>query len=245
MHNYLKKSCLSFLAMAMVASAFLAASQELRPMLTNEERILQRVERLHHEREMQARSQEIGEELDFAQDGENEALNLQVASIQNDFVTKHDAALHKLKIVSIFGDYVTLDDGIKYKVNSKDADKVLNWLLSDRIIILPPSIFSSYDYILLNTSTGAKVEVKQLEPLPGQMLNAYTILGVDYAQGRIALQDGSIWNVYWFDGPGLKRWFVGDMTTIGVNDGYFTKKNYANILINVNINEYVRANCSF
>ncbi|MBA2728189.1 MAG: hypothetical protein H0U49_08480 [Parachlamydiaceae bacterium] len=171
------------------------------------------------------------------------------------YITTHEGVMHTVYSLSQFGDYVTLNDGLTWFVRPADRYKTGNFLVvteydyflntnfcyfTDNILILPGSVFSAYDYVLVNATTGETLEVDLVQPTPGQIVSSYTVLAI--AGNTVYLQDGSIWTVPASDQGMLYRWYPGDSITIGINDGFFTGWN-RNILINVNLNEYVRGNC--
>jgi hypothetical protein len=160
------------------------------------------------------------------------------------YLTSHAGALHRPISVSIFGDKVELEDGSTYTIRPADRLKVLNWLTSDAILIVPPAFFSSYQYALINQNTGCRVEVNLTL---GPIFNGhYThwVIALDRELGRICLEDGSIWEIFCLDLVPSKRWMIGDTVIMGINDGWFSGSK-PNVLINVNLNEYIKAKCLY
>jgi hypothetical protein len=253
------------LAVVVTSSAALGANSTTREILTSDQRMALKAEMLDEERaaQMQGFEGDENKDLPFKTTveitvGQDAASELDVASTLisgNNFTTyksSHPGASYKLlprpgkhsAPVSPFGDFVTLNDGSYYQVKKSDTYKVLNWNMYDVIIVLPPYWFSSHDYVMVNTNTGAKVEVKLLEPKNDDPFCGYFAIGVDYDSNRVTLHDGSIWSLSMFDRKKLERWYENDLVTIGINNDWLSTWN-PNILINVNTNEYVRAKCVF
>jgi hypothetical protein len=161
------------------------------------------------------------------------------------YVTTHEGAFHFPVSVSYFGDTVQLEDGSIWTVNASDSYQTLNWLTSDIIIIVPnQSLFSSYQYRLINVNTGANVKVNlYLGPIYN---GAYThwIVAIDYVYREIYLDDGSIWKMSSLDQYTLNKWLPNDTVIIGINDGFYSLSN-PNILINVNMNNYSIGTCLY
>jgi hypothetical protein len=70
-------------------------------------------------------------------------------------------------------------------------------------------------------------------------VNGYT-RWIDYLDtwSRVVyLNDGSSWNMSWFDSSVVNKWAVGDIVVIGVNDGWLKGSN-PNILINAVTGEW-------
>lgn len=163
---------------------------------------------------------------------------------KTNYVTTHEGALHRPVSVSLFGDFVELEDGSIFTVRPEDRMYTLDWLITDTILILPGSTWAYYDYELVNTNTGVVVQV---DLTVGPIYNGiYThwIVGIDYYNHRICLEDGSLWDVLFWDRGKVDSWLVGDTVLIGVNDGWFNGSR-PNILINVNLNQDIKCDCIF
>ena len=170
--------------------------------------------------------------------------------------TSHEGAIHSLNSLSLFGEYVTLNDGLTWYVRPSDRYKTGNFTLvaeydyflntylyyyTDTILILPcTNLFSSYDYVLVNCTTGERMEVDLVEPLPGQLISTYYIAAI--INDKLILNDNSVWEINLWDQYMLNRWALGDSVTIGINDALFSGSS-TNILINVQLNEHTRGYC--
>lgn len=160
------------------------------------------------------------------------------------YVTTHEGALHRPVSVSLFGDFVELEDGSTFSVRPSDRVHTLNWLVTDTILIAPPSFWSYYQYELINQNTGATVEVDLVAgPIYGGIYTHW-IVGIDYYNHRICLEDGSLWDVFYWHRCAVDNWLVGDTVIIGTNDGWFCDSR-PNILINVNLNELIKCDCIY
>lgn len=154
------------------------------------------------------------------------------------FYTSHPGAFHRPYSIGIFGDTVEFDDGSVWSVPSRDAYKTLNWLPCDLIVVTPNrSWFSNYGFRLTNQNTGVSVEV---DLTLGPIYNApftHWITGIDYYNNVVYIEDGSRWNMSYFDGNIVGKWVVNDTVIIGINDGWLSSSK-PNILINVNMLNY-------
>jgi hypothetical protein len=154
------------------------------------------------------------------------------------FYTSHPGAFHRVYNIGMFGDSIEFEDGSVWSVYYRDAHKTLNWLPSDLIIVTPNrSWFSSYGFRLTNQDTGISVEANLTL---GPIYNApftHWIVGIDYYNNSIYLEDGTIWHMSYFDESTTKKWVVNDTVIIGINDGWLSYSN-PNILINVNMLNY-------
>lgn len=152
------------------------------------------------------------------------------------YYTWHQGAHHKPTAVSVLGDFVTLHDGTEYHVKYSDRHKTLDWLATDTIIILPNHAwFSSHYFRLVNQMTGADVQVNLHKGPFYNGVHTHWVIAIDYHNCEVCLEDGTIWHIG--EWTTLKKWLVNDTVIIGINDSWFSSK--PNILINVNMNNYV------
>lgn len=159
------------------------------------------------------------------------------------YSTSHMGAFHNPVLVSLLGDQVHLEDGSIWNVYSGDSYKTLNWFTSDQIVITPNhELFSSYLFKMTNQQTGVTVKCNmQLGPFYNGIYT-YWIYAINYYTQEIVLNDGSVWDVSSFDSSVFNQFLVNDTVIIGINDGFLSLTK-PNILINVNILNWVRANC--
>jgi hypothetical protein len=175
---------------------------------------------------------------------------LQSQVVKKDFCgdilyTTHPGAIYKPYAVSPFGDTVELHDGSMWSICSEDRPYTFNWLTSDDLVIIPNSDwFSLYTYRIVNQQTGASVRANlALGPIYRGIFT-YWIVAIDYINGQVCLQDGSIWTMSPIDFNIIKKWMINDTVIIGVNNGAFAAIR-PNILINVNMNNYGMGSCLF
>jgi hypothetical protein len=163
------------------------------------------------------------------------------------YYSSHEDAIHTALTGSNYYEKVKLNDGTIWSVASYDWWKVQKWLTTDEILILPNHISYFYDYLLVNAQTGDYVDVNltELEVLswdPSYYGNRHWIVSIDYFSNFVTLEDGSIWDVSFEDDGILRHWYVGDVVTIGINDGWDSAIRL-NILVHFNTLNYVRAEC--
>lgn len=159
------------------------------------------------------------------------------------YVTTHPGALHNPLSVSLSGDTVELGDGSMWSISSSDCYKTLNWLTTDILFITPNhDWFSVYDYCITNQNTGVTCRTNlRLGPVYDALFRHW-IIAIDYSDYRIWLEDGSEWELALGDFSAFQKFLIGDTVIIGINDGWFSSYN-PNILINVNMANYVRGKC--
>ncbi|MEM1283558.1 MAG: hypothetical protein AAGG81_08400 [Chlamydiota bacterium] len=184
------------------------------------------------------------EEIDSLEVSDNSSLDLVEKSFsQKDLIpkkiyyTSHEGAYHRPIAVTLFGEQVTLEDGSIWSVSSWDQWKTLDWLMTDTILLIQNKwLFSSYQFMLVNQSTGKEVECNlTLGPIYS---GAYThwIVAIDYLNCEVVLEDGSIWQIDPFDYTVMKKWMINDTVILGINE--VSCIYHPNILINVNMLNY-------
>lgn len=147
--------------------------------------------------------------------------------------------IHWLTNTSYSGTQLELEDGSYWKIPS-DVFSTYNWKIGDPLVVTPNrSWFSHYKYYLVNQITGGYVPA-DIYVGPG-LSNPYRhwIIAIDYALGHIFLENGTAWAISGNDGFVASDWMINDSVIIGANDSWFS--GYDSILINVQMNNYVRA----
>lgn len=136
------------------------------------------------------------------------------------------------------GSVVELEDGSHWKLSPNYS--VFSWKVGDPIVVTPNhSFFSEYNYYIVNKFTGSYVAADLIVgPLT---FGPYThwVIGIDYASGHVFLENGTTWTVSANDTFVFNDWAINDTVIIGSNDSWFSS--YDTILINVNMNNYVRS----
>lgn len=175
-----------------------------------------------------------------------------------DLITTHNGAFYHPISFGLLGSTIKLCDESVWTIQPSYAYITNNWITSDEIVITPNyTIFSSYNYCLrnLNTNTMVKANLTLYVHPAYQTPANYQVIAYDDYNGTMVLSDGSEWRILTFDYS--KRWDIYDTVIIGLNDGQFSKPGYGyglndalldpyyspNILINCNIQHYVRAVC--
>ncbi len=145
--------------------------------------------------------------------------------------------------ISFLGDQVTLLDGSIWNVYSADRYKVLYWLTTDSVVIVPNDAWiSSYMFKMINQNTGDAIEVNMALGPIAYGLFTYWITTIDPMLGYVWLNDGSYWRTSAFDSSIVKKWLPGDTIVIGVNNDFLHLTN-PNILINVNTLTFATSEC--
>ena len=154
----------------------------------------------------------------------------------------YSSAIHWLIGVSALGDTVELEDGSVWKISSYDSIKALTWFSNDPLTITQNTRwFSQYNYRIINKNTGGSIEASlYLGPVQSGQYTRY-IIAIDPTPSAVflMLSDNSHWEVSSWDQPIFLDWALGDAVIVGYNSGFFSS--YENILINVNMNNFLRA----
>lgn len=241
MSNFTK----ALVGVLLMTSSIVAANEEPveRKHINVGQREMSYVERMSH-KEQRAKDIEENKDID-----EGALVGDNVRTIRGfnatTYYTTHSGAFQHPYKVAFDGSSVELADGSIWSVSSDDRWATLNWLLGDSIIILPNhSLFSSYQYRLVNINTGANVKVNlTLGPIYNGVYTHW-IVGIDQLFGEIALEDGSLWKMSSWDSSITNKWFLNDTVIIGINDGWLSTTN-PNILINVNTNNCAIGYCVY
>lgn len=157
------------------------------------------------------------------------------------YVTALPVPAHMLKSVAIDSSSVEFEDGSHWSISPYDSYVLAGWYLGDQLTVVPDtSWFSSYSYYITNKATGTYVRADLTVGPLSFGPNSNWITGIDGLR-HIYLQNGSIWCVDPRDIYLVSGWAINDHLIIGQEgDSWFHKGGF--ILINVNMDEYVRAN---
>ena len=150
---------------------------------------------------------------------------------------------HWLSSVSVTGDSLELEDGSMWKISHYDGRKVLSWRLNDPLIITQNHRwFSNYKYRIINQHTGGILEANLfLGPVVYGEHTLY-VCALDAFEDLLLIDSrGEItrWEIASNDRWIFQNWALNDAVIIGQNSGW--DADYECILINININEFVRA----
>jgi hypothetical protein len=153
-------------------------------------------------------------------------------------------AIHYLYAYAWDFSWIELEDGTVWDVRWEDRNKITGWLLmSDNLYVTQGGWFSKNYYKIVNQSRGIEIEVDlKATPIVGGSFTR-TVIYVDYKNGLITLNDGTIWNVLSNDNYLLSTgpWCVNDIVVVGLNSDWYSGS-YPFILINgiVGKHHYVR-----
>lgn len=156
----------------------------------------------------------------------------------------YPSSIHWLSSISAFGDSVELEDGSVWKVSYYDQYKANHWRSRDPLIVTQNHRwFSKYAYRIINKTTGASIETNlHFGPIKNGELSLY-ITSIDPIQQNIQLTNGreeiSHWEICSKDGEEFARWEPYHSVIVGYNSGW--DSHYECILINVTVNNFVRA----
>lgn len=156
----------------------------------------------------------------------------------------YPASIHWLASVSAFGDSVELEDGSVWKVSSYDQYKASYWLSQDPLIITQNhKWFSNYNYRIINKNSGASLDANlRFGPIKNGSYTLY-ISFIDKNNKTLNLIRGNDeithWEICSFDEHLFHDWELSDAIILGQNSGWSSQ--YESILINVNMNTFVRA----
>ncbi len=191
---------------------------------------------------------------------EHPATEDEVINNASHYHTTHHGAHHHS--VNIRGKTIELEDGSVWEISSDDISKVAQWRTNehmhvddhynldnqghDRILIIENrgwfSWLSAYKYQFINVNRGEKVNANMaLTPLLNSV-HTHWIEEIDHDNRTIHLEDGSHWDMSWFDRKTLSTFNEYDVVVVGTNTGWFRGSN-PNILIRVETMKHVRGSC--
>lgn len=144
---------------------------------------------------------------------------------------------------------IKLEDGSEWIFDKSAADILQLWRSNHTVFITPKGTSlwgSNYTYVLTNTDKGNSVYVNPfLGPIAfGQ--NSTWIAGINSSMGQIYVLNGlgerTVWEIANADLELFKDWQVNHTIIFGQNDSWlWTFSSFDHIIINVNMNHYVRA----
>lgn len=157
------------------------------------------------------------------------------------YATTHEGAYYIPVAVSPLGDNITLDDGSIWSIDPEHTSKTVDWMTSDRVVIIPStSWFSPYLFRLVNLKNNMIADANLSVGPDLYGMRTRKVKSIDLEAREVRLSDGSVWEISRFDQDDLKNWLADDIVLIGINDGWFAGLN-PNILINVSLDavEYI------
>jgi hypothetical protein len=156
----------------------------------------------------------------------------------------YPASIHWLSAVAAFGDSVELEDGSTWKVSSYDQYKANTWRTQDPLVVTQNHRwFSKYNYRIINTTSGAMIEANlHFGPFKNGKDTPYVSF-IDFDEYEVHAINGkgevTHWDICSKDRQNFDGWDLNDALIIGHNSGWDSR--YECILINVNMNNFVRA----
>ncbi len=150
--------------------------------------------------------------------------------------SSYPAFTHFVRETDVQGSIVTIQDGSVWRVSDEDQYIVKKWSSRAEVAIKPNSLSfwnkltgsrPSYKYRLVNQYTGESVAANlSLGPFKYNP-NTRKIDRIDYYQGEVYLNNGTIWKVD-LSGPCseiLRDWQQGQAIICGSNDTWFSLGN--------------------
>jgi len=138
---------------------------------------------------------------------------------------------------------IEMEDGSHWTIPETEVAKTLEWRPGSRLSITPHRggwfYNSPYSYYIINEDAGSYVSSNlHIGPI-AQGPKTHWIMAIDYAKGNIFLENGTSWSVAEEDLYLFDEWVNNQTIIIGNNDRWFAS--HSSILINVDINNFVRA----
>lgn len=155
-------------------------------------------------------------------------------------------SIHQVVAFSVTGDLVEIEDGSRWSVSLSDISTVIQWRIGDRLSLTPSyGIFSNSYYYLVNHTLNSSVRVLPFEGPLAMGGNTHWVYNLDSFLGVVTLVNGrgeyTRWCISESDAYLFHTWGVNDAIIIGNNSGFpLYLSSYDHILINVNMNHYVR-----
>ncbi len=142
--------------------------------------------------------------------------------------------------LSVAGDSLELEDGAVWKTDLKTLSDIFYWSSTDPLVLTQnQEWFSIYQYKLINLTTGGSVPVNLfLGPILASSYAKF-LAHFDFQRGEAFLTDGTRWEICPRDFSRFFQWILDDCILTGSNSGW--ESSYDSILINSNMNHYVRA----
>ncbi len=148
---------------------------------------------------------------------------------------------HWMCALSALGNSIMIEDGSIWQLGSYDEYSIRYWLIDDPLVITQNRDWlSSYDFRIINRNTGSSVAVNLSQ---GPVLNdphSRLVAAIDMNEGIVILAPDDLhWLISPCDRYQLGNWLPGDYVIVGINTGW--DSSFANILINVAENSFIRA----
>jgi|GEM_PF-3096011 len=136
---------------------------------------------------------------------------------------------------------LTLEDGSVWEANPNNNDDLTYWENDDILLITQcGTYFSNYNYFIINTQNGTKIEANLLTGPLKENVYSCKILYINRSEGRIMLSGYSAWELSSHENSLGKGWRDGDTIIIGSNNDK-TSSSYPTLLINANRDSSTKA----
>lgn len=147
------------------------------------------------------------------------------------------------------GNVIKINNGSEWLFDKGDAHILRNWNSGQKIVITPNQELlstSHFTYIMNNLDVGDSVKVKLFLGPSAFGPSTTWIVGIDQNLGKVYMINGkgerTIWEVSSSDMYLVKDWKVNDTVILGENDSWlWFFSSYNSIMVNVNMNHFVRA----
>lgn len=191
----------------------------------------------------------------YCQSGQFEALHLAAFSenaLEAYLFNLYPQARYHIYMASFYGDLISFEDGSEWMIAPRDRSEAVNWHWGQAVFLTQSNCPSCGSYMLLNEERGTVVYANRLtEPRSWNSFLIKRITHIDHFYKRIALSDGSWWNMAFVNESIVNRWMIGHKMLIGLNSAQ-SALIYPFILINLGTNgmnissdEYVEAQLSY
>ncbi len=164
-------------------------------------------------------------------------------SVAQDFYCKYHPMHHWILDICPFKTTVTIEDGSAWNIDPDESSNVFSWKPGDIVFLMQNPIWAQSldwpEYLMMNLKDQSGVCVDlSLGPMANNP-RARFISAINFDGGAVQLTDGSCWMIAPEDLPLFRGWAVDDSIIAGKNESFFSK--YKAILINPNMNHYIRA----
>ena len=154
-------------------------------------------------------------------------------------ITIINNSIHSIVGISQIGDYIMLEDGSKWHLNKKNLSDAFLWNEQDPIIIFENdyirSWFSGFKYKMINRANNGYIEVNLIQGPDPDNICSLKIKNLNTNQ--LLLSDESIFECDLNQKDLLEKFQTDDLVIVGCN-----KKDFDTIILNVRLNETIKAN---
>lgn len=146
-------------------------------------------------------------------------------------------ATHSLSRISKEVSLLALEDESQWIISESDVDTFFTWNLEDPLVVTANGSSNySYRYNIYNPATKTSVAANlYYGPKIGGIFTKQ-VTEIDFNEGGVSLSDGSSWQVAARSQKKFSKWKLSDYIIVGTS-----KYENNNILINVNLNQYVES----